>query len=127
MTKDYIGIELFSGAIAHVSPDIKPEMLEALRELIKLLKVNFTMEGLTEGRIVHYVMLNGQHRPAIVVKVWRNQDGTPTKDGYSNRQVFTDSDAEGKYNDGCPPVMWATSVPYSEEPRAGTWHWIEKA
>ncbi len=28
------------------------------------------MEGLTEGRIVHYVLSNGQHRAAIVVRVF---------------------------------------------------------
>ncbi len=27
------------------------------------------MEGLTEGRIVHYVLVNGEHRAAIVVRV----------------------------------------------------------
>lgn len=41
------------------------------------------MEGLTEGRMVHFVMQNGEHRPAVVVKVW-NTDGT------ANLQVWTD-------------------------------------
>lgn len=90
------------------------------------------MEGLTEGRIVHYVLPNGEHRPAIVVKVWRVADGDvpgvlPPSSGCSNLQVFTDSDAEGKYNDQLPPILWRTSVVYAEDCRPGTWHWIEKA
>jgi hypothetical protein len=28
------------------------------------------MEGLTEGRIVHYVLSNGEHRAAIIVRVF---------------------------------------------------------
>jgi len=98
------------------------------------------MEGLTEGRIVHYVMPDGvEHRPAIVVKVWRKEDGTPPDNGVSNLQVFTDgtndfyhtkgstgekwiSDAEVKTG-----IVWRTSIVYSEEPKPNTWHWIEKA
>lgn len=93
------------------------------------------MEGLTEGRIVHYVLNEGngkgQHRPAVVVRVWRiTGEGnikTPPENGCSNLQVFTDSDEHQKYNDELPPVMWATSVIYDENCAPGTWHWIEKA
>lgn len=94
------------------------------------------MEGLTEGRIVHYVLNEGadkgQHRPAIVVRVWRVEEVNdeaprPPKNGCSNLQVFTDSDEDGKYNDELPPVMWKTSVLYDEAGTPGTWHWIEKA
>ncbi len=88
------------------------------------------MDGLTElteGRIVHYVFQNGDHRPAIVVRVWRNLDGTPPDDGSVNMQVFTDSDAEAKYNDCLPPVTWKTSVHYDAEGAPGTWHWIKQA
>jgi hypothetical protein len=89
------------------------------------------MDGLTEGRIVHFVLPSGEHRPAIVVRVWRvtQEDGTrkPPQNGCCQMQVFTDSDAESKYNDCLPPVMWATSVLYSEDPKPYTWHWIEKA
>lgn len=84
------------------------------------------MEGLTEGRIVHFVLDNGEHRPAIVVKVWRVNDQPPSN-GCCNLQVFTVSDTEKKYNDVLPPVMWKTSVVFTEEPTPGTWHWIEKA
>ena len=93
------------------------------------------MEGLTEGRIVHYVLNEGrdkgEHRPAVVVRVWRVntvEGGVKTpENGCSNLQVFTDSDADGKYNDELSPVLWKTSVLYDESGAPGTWHWIEKA
>ncbi len=82
------------------------------------------MEGLTEGRIVHYVLdtgpSEGQHRPAIVVRVWEKATG------YIQLQVFVDGT-----NDGFAPgenVVWRTSVqpdPTGEKPYS--WHWIERA
>lgn len=88
------------------------------------------MDGLTEGRMVHFVLDEGpsagQHRPAVVVKVWRIfQEGgiqSPPKNGVSNLQVFTDS-----ANDGLPNVMWRSSVLFNANAEEGTWHWIEKA
>jgi hypothetical protein len=98
------------------------------------------MEGLTEGRIVHYVMPDGQeHRPAIVVKVWRKEDGTPPDNGISNLQVFTDGTNDYQHNKGHDGfeymskdeiktgIVWKTSVEFSAEPKPHTWHWIEKA
>jgi hypothetical protein len=86
------------------------------------------MDGLTEGRIVHYVMQEGnsigQHRPAIVVNAWKHISEHQA-DGRVNLSVFTDFGNDGKqFESG---QYWATSVPYSEEPIPGTWHWIEKA
>ena len=90
------------------------------------------MEGLIEGRIVHYVLENGpsrgEHRPAIIVKVWEAH----REQGTINLQVFTDgnNDVDPRepqsvsYGKG---IAWATSVPYSEEPKPRTWHWIERA
>jgi hypothetical protein len=84
------------------------------------------MEGLTEGRIVHFILNKGRnigdHRPAIVVRVWRMADGTPPTNGCCQLQVFTDDT-----NDGLPCVMWETSILYDEKCGPGTWHWIEKA
>lgn len=81
------------------------------------------IEGLTAGRMVHYVMGEGphagDHRPAIVVKVWSKTSGT------SNLQLFVDGQ-----NDGYPAgqnVVWKTSVVYSAEPKPNTWHFIERA
>lgn len=85
------------------------------------------MEGLTEGRIVHFVLGNEQHRPAIVVNVFRDANGNPPENGVCNLQVFTDSDKDGNYNDALPQVMWETSVLYSDNKTPYTWHWIEKA
>lgn len=81
------------------------------------------MEGLTEGRIVHYVMEDGahagEHRPAVIVRVWRKDNGC------SNLQVFTDGENDGpEYASG---LAWKTSRHYSEGKEPGTWHWIEKA
>lgn len=80
------------------------------------------MEGLTEGRIVHFVLENGQHvgehRPAMVVKVWNKESG------YINLLVFCDGTND--YLNG-KDTRWVTSVEYSEEPKPRTWHWIEKA
>jgi hypothetical protein len=99
------------------------------------LKKENKMDGLTEGRIVHYVMPNGQHRPAIVVKVWNSN-------GMANLQVFTDGpndlpftleEKEQFSNFGMVLAdvhhghVWKTSILFSEEPKLGTWHWIEKA
>jgi hypothetical protein len=75
------------------------------------------MVNLTEGRIVLYVIKEGEYRPAFVVKVWSRTVGT------SNLQVFVDGT-----NDGFPSgenVVWRTSVVYSEDKRPGTWHWLE--
>lgn len=87
------------------------------------------MEGLTEGRIVHFVLPDGphvgEHRPAIIVKVWRQGDGTPPNNGYSNLVVFMDGKNDGDRYAGC--IRWETSVIYSADPNPRTWHWIEKA
>lgn len=91
------------------------------------------MDGLTEGRIVHYVLPNGEHRPAMVVRVWNKSAGTV------NLQVFTDSDndiaafaadsgvAQTYKEEIRRGIVWKTSVGYSEKDISGTWHWVEKA
>lgn len=83
------------------------------------------MQGLTEGRIVHFVLDKDQHRPAVIVKVWSKETGT------SNLQVFVDGTNDKYYGVGLfeqiAGMMWRTSVVYSEEPKVGTWHWIEPA
>lgn len=79
------------------------------------------MDGLTEGCIVHYVLSNGDHRPAIIVKVW-NSDGT------ANMTVFTDWVNDGKEFPIKDGKFWATSVTFDDQgKRPYTWHWIEKA
>lgn len=81
------------------------------------------LAGLTEGRMVHFVLPDGrsagEHRPAVVVRVWNKATG------YVNLQVLTDGSNDGDlYAAG---VYWATSVTYSEGKEPRTWHWIEQA
>lgn len=87
------------------------------------------MEGLTEGRIVHFVLPDGphegEHRPAIVVKVWRQGDGKVPENGHSNLVVFMDGTNDGDLWGSC--VHWATSVVFDPNCAPRTWHWIEKA
>ncbi len=77
--------------------------------------------GLIEGRIVHFVLdhgpAKGEHRPAIIVKVW---DRTRHA---AELTVFTE-----KYDvpAGQPATLQRSAVPYSEEGALGAWHWIEK-
>ncbi len=88
------------------------------------------MEGFTIGRIVHFVMPNGLHRPAIIVEAW--PDGTSCE-GYANLQVFTDGhnditgvqELESKVaiEDG---IWWQASVCFdNQEKKPRTWHWPE--
>ncbi len=82
------------------------------------------MYGLIEGRIVHYVLnegpKQGEHRPAIVVKVWRTADGKTPENGCSQLLVFTD-----KTNDVLNAVLYKTSVTFDESCTPGTWHPFE--
>ncbi len=90
------------------------------------------MDGLIEGRIVHYVLPDGyskgQHRPAIIVRVFESL----RESGTVNLLVFTDcnNDVDSRdpqtasYGSG---VVWATSVHYDENKEARTWHWPERA
>ena len=72
------------------------------------------------GRIVHYILPDGHHigdhRPAIITRVW--------SDTCVNLTVFTDSE-----NDGFPPngLIHRTSVSFHEAVRHefGSWHWPE--
>lgn len=67
----------------------------------------------TIGRIVEYVMEDGQIRPAIIVRVW--------SDICVQLQVFTDGDNDGKQGN----VMWATSVLQDENKSPRSWDWME--
>lgn len=72
------------------------------------------MEGLTEGRMVHYVV-NGLHRAAVVTRVW------DTVGGLVNLYVFPD---------GTTPLTNETPVSVrfdATASKSNTWHWIEKA
>jgi len=73
----------------------------------------------TVGRIVHYVLREGrntgEHRPAIIVRVWT--------DTTVQLQVFTDK-TNDDMTDG---VIWQTSVMLDDSSeKIGTWHWPER-
>ena len=98
------------------------------------------MEGLTEGRVLHYVLkgdepflredCKGQHRPALVVSA----DEDLKRRGLCNLVVFVDG-----YNDlrmdnqpgadinSLPSmVIWIPNVKFrhpDEGGTTGTWHW----
>lgn len=71
------------------------------------------------GRVVHFVLDDGQHRPAFIVRVW--------SESTVNLLVFTDSDPEAQFNDRLPQVMWKTSVVHApaDENKPFSWHWPE--
>ena len=71
------------------------------------------------ARTVHYVLPNGEHRPAIIVRVW---DPSPTEKSLVQLQVFTDGS-----NDGLQNVEWRTSVHQDADTKApNTWHEPER-
>jgi len=84
--------------------------------------------SLTEGSIVNYVLPDGRSqgeiRPAIVVRVWRNVSPELIEQGYSNLVVFIDGTND--YPDADGHTIWATSKVYSEGIEPGTWHWPVK-
>lgn len=78
------------------------------------------MEGLTEGRIVHYRMVNNtlysHDHDCYVAVVSRVRD----KDrGIVDLHIFVNSSED--------PVRLYRSVSYAETPTEGHWHWIERA
>lgn len=102
------------------------------------------MEGVIEGRVVHFVLESGEHRPALIVNAWHEGGG---ENGLVNLQVVLDGTNDqddgrapperippgaSRYNrpnreDCLRGSLWRTSIHYSAEPLEGTWHWPEKA
>ncbi len=72
------------------------------------------MDGLTVGRMVHYVCPNGAHRAAIVIDIDRLAD---------NVDLFVFAMPQ----DECGGFFMRTDAEFSQEPKEQTWHWIEKA
>ena len=75
------------------------------------------MEGLTEGRMVHFVLNDHTHRPAVVVEVQNNRDGLVEL--FVMLALNDTADADRSMN--------AFNVQYDSTFRVGTWHWIERA
>jgi hypothetical protein len=73
------------------------------------------MEGLIEGRIVHFVVSPHQHRAAIIVNIQGKEKGICDVFVFSMPQ-----DERGGF-------FMYTGAPYDSEKGLDTWHWIEKA
>lgn len=95
--------------------------------------------GLGVGRIVHYVMPDGEHRPAVVTKVWHSVSEDLQRQGYCNVQVTPDGANDDMnlrrlfnmtpqetvpfhYRVGVP----MSSVVFDDGGKPGTIHWPEK-
>jgi hypothetical protein len=111
-------------------------------------KKEFQMDGLTVGRIVHYVLtvananeINRRRVPGVgygdnwpvgaqahVGNVVGNGEHVPMIIVATWPGEFPDgSGINGQaFLDG-NDSLWVASVRYSEEKEPGTWHWIEKA
>ena len=74
------------------------------------------MEGLIEGRMVHYVAYNGRHLAAIVIGVGFADD--------IDMALFTNMENTNKIkNYG---LQFHQSVPHGDDNKPGTWHFIER-
>lgn len=73
------------------------------------------MDGLVEGRIVHFVSYNSKHQAAIVTGTYTA--GAPTVD----LAVFWNiEDAKGDKTGG---LSFHFRVQHSDDLTPGTWHW----
>lgn len=88
---------------------------------------------ITIGRIVHYVLADGKHRPAFVVAVWPDEFPQNAEDPTGvNLQVFVDGTNDASagqrpyYDEQTRGSMWITSAGFASAPSPGTWHWPEK-
>ena len=75
------------------------------------------------GRVVHFVMLNGKHRPAFVTEVWPND--------MLNLQVMLDGPNDPSPHDepnseySTASCVWRGSIYHDESGTLNTWHWPE--
>ena len=79
-----------------------------------------SLPGLIEGALIHYVAYNMRHLAGMVI----GHDGSQS---YSKADlvIWTNmSNVNGDKNFG---QQFHPDVEYSEIPKPGTWHWIEKA
>lgn len=76
------------------------------------------------GRIVHYKLIDGQIRPAMIVRVWGQcGDACGSCQDCVNLVVFTDgwNDRELISGPECKPIVNVTSVMRGDNP--GQWNW----
>lgn len=73
------------------------------------------MEGLTEGRLVHYVAYNSTHLAALVIRALGDK-----------ANLVTFSDMPNVNGDTNFSLGFMQNVPYSDTKEPGTFHWIER-
>ncbi len=88
------------------------------------------MDGLTPGRIVHYVTDDGVHLPAIVVRVWNDLVGVVNLTVFYDHdeyieQIEVQIDGDTFLYDRTAFVL--TTIVYKEDKSPRSWHWIERA
>lgn len=74
------------------------------------------MQGLIEGRVVHYVAYNGRHLAALVT-------GGSFERGIADLAVFTNMENVNGVKSG--GLQFHFDVAYSTQAIAGTWHWTQ--
>jgi hypothetical protein len=84
------------------------------------------MQGVTPGRIVHFVLDENVHRPAMMVETWPNI-AEYQETGTVNLVVICDGSNDKYHGTDGSLTLWRTSVKFSENKEVGTWHWIEPA
>jgi hypothetical protein len=70
------------------------------------------MDGLTVGRMVHYVRTTNIHEAATISEVIDKEKGIVVLHIFSVR--------------GATAVMIRSAIKYDEKMEPNTWHWIEK-
>jgi hypothetical protein len=81
------------------------------------------MEGLIEGRMVHYVAYNNRHLAAIVIGTGVPDIELPGSNPV-DLTVFTNMrNVSGNKNYG---IQFHTDILFDEDKKPGTWHWIER-
>lgn len=76
-------------------------------------------EGPSIGRLVHYVLPSGKHRPAQVVEVHEL--------GLVNLVVTLDGTNDPGIGSADRLQAWVVAVPYDDAAEVvGTWHWPER-
>jgi hypothetical protein len=84
------------------------------------------INGLIEGRIIHYVLSNNEHRPGIITKVYDKNLGM------CNVQIFLDVVTDNQLsefsdNDMSIGLSYKSHRYYDDtNKRPGTWHFIER-
>jgi hypothetical protein len=91
-----------------------------LEEIIPQTQIPDGMPGLIEGRIIHYVAYNYRHLAGIVI-------GYDPAQSYSNADIVIFTNMSNVNNVKNFGMQFHTDIEYSEVPKPGTWHWVEKA